>query len=207
MAKSRQELLDAIADSTPTGGGNNLRDGRYRLAVRKTGFGDGFNGARWDLDLVVVNCAKVAVAEVKTGKPLDIEPNGVGTDVGIVKMLTTDKPYPAPGLGDTKAFVLALFGVGEDIDKKELVQALDELDRTNSAYGMVIDCITRRKVSKANEVEMVLQDWHHVEQTADDIAKTRAWIESLITAAPAVVNQQQGIGPAMGPPRMGPPAA
>lgn len=205
MAKTRAELLQQIADATPTGGGNNCSDGRYRFIVRKTGFGDGFNGARWDLDLVVYANAKIPVIGLEgpnKGKTLDIEPNGVGSDVGIVKMLTTDKPYAAPGLGDTKAFVLALFGATEDVDKQELVQALDELDRTNSGYGMAIDCVTRRKVSKENKVEMVLQDWFHVEQTPEEILKNRKWVESLVqqVAAPAGP-------PSMGPLALGPPGA
>lgn len=209
MAKSRQELLEAIADATPSGGGNNCRDGRYRFIVRKTGFGDGFNGARWDIDLVVQYCAKIPVQELKEPKRiLDIEPNAVGTDVGIVKMLTTDKPYAAPGLGDAKTFVLTLYGVEGEVDKKDLLMTLDELDRKNSGYGRAIDCVTRRKVSKENEIEMVLQDWSYVEQTQADIEANRKWVESLVlqvkvpAGPPAQI--QNGFGPpaALGPPRV-----
>lgn len=220
MAKSREELLAEIAGATPTGGGNNLRDGRYRLAVRKTALESGFKGARWGMDFVVAACSKMpGLVELKTGRPIDIEPNAVGTDVGIVKMLTTDKSYQAPGLGDAKSFVLALFGIPmSDATPADLLSMLDELDKSNSGYGMVIDCVTRRKVSGENEVEMVLQDWHHVPgQTAEHILATRKWIESITAApaAPAVPAAQTtpvGFGPPTAPPTappqvFGPPKA
>jgi hypothetical protein len=206
MAKSRAELLQEIADSTPSGGGNNLRDGRYRFIVRKTSLENGFNGPRWGIDLVVKNAAKVAVVELKTGKAIDVEPNAVGTDVGIVKMLTGKGNYPAPGLGDTKAFVLTLFDADPTTSQAELVATLDELDKTNSAYGMAIDCSTRRKVSKENEVEMVLQDWSYVAQTPDEIKANRKWVEDLVTAPPPAPALPAGT-PAAATAALGPPGA
>ncbi len=219
MAKTRAELLKEIAESTPSGGGNNLRDGRYRFIVKKLALESGFHGPRFGIDLVVKNCAKIAVVELKTGKAIDVEPNAVGTDVGIVKMLSGKGNYQPPGFGDTKAFVLALFNAGEETTNDELVATIDELDKTNSAYGMMIDCTTRRKVSKENEVEMVLQDWFHVEQTGEDIAASRKWVTELVTAplpalpsgapaaaAPTGAPKPLGAPKALGPP-MGPPSA
>lgn len=202
--KTRAELLKAIAESTPTGGGNNCRDGRYRFVVRKTALESGFKGSRFGIDLVVKNASKMPnLVELKTGKAIDVEPNGVGTDVGIVKMLEGKGNYEPPGFGDTKAFVLALYGAGEETTPADLVETLDELDRTNAAYGMVIDCSTRRKVSKENEVEMVLQDWFHVEQGPADIVENRKWLESLTTEAAPVA--RPAAPPPAGPPSFGPP--
>lgn len=203
MAKTRAELLKEIAESTPTGGGNQHRDGRYRFVVRKLALEAGFKGSRFGIDLVVKNASKMPnLVELKTGQVIDVEPNGVGTDVGIVKMLEGNESYQPPGFGDTKAFVLALFGAAEDTSAADLVETLDELDRTNSAYGMVIDCSTRRKISTKNKVEMVLQDWFHVEQSREDIIENRKWVESL-TATPTAPSAPAA-APA-GPPAFGPP--
>lgn len=201
MAKTRDELLKQIANATPSGGGNNCRDGRYRFAVRKLGLDAGFKGARFDMDLVVVGCQKIpGLVELKTGKAIDVEPNAIGTDVGIVKMLESKEPYEPPGFGDTKAFVLALYGVNEsETTSDEIIQLIDDLDKTNCAYGMVIDCVTRRKISEKNKVEMVLQDWFHVQQTPEDIVKTRAWLESLLNIATAA-KPAAATAPTFGPP-------
>lgn len=206
MAKSRAELLAEIAGSTPSGGGNNMRDGRYRFIVKKTSLPPpGFHGPRWDIDLVVKHAAKVAVVELKTGKALDVEPNAIGTEVGLAKMLTGKGNYPAPGLGDTKAFVLALYDAPAETSQAELITTLDELDSKNSAYGMAIDCVTRRKVSKENEVEMVLQDWSHVVQTAEEIIANRKWVEAL-TTAPAQLPANTAPAAQAAPPPPPPPA-
>ncbi len=209
MAKSRAEILQEIADSTPSGGGNQLRDGRYRFLVKKLALETGFKGPRWTIDLVVKHAHKLpGVVELLTGRPIDVEPNAVGTDVGMVKMLSTKEDYEAPGLGDTKSFVLALYNSTEETTRSDLVATLDELDKTNCAYGMAIDCTTRRKVTDRNKRELVLQDWTHVEQTPEDIKKNRAWMESLVTAeaaAPVVVAGPPAAPKVSGPPAMGPP--
>src|SRR5579872_1809295 len=159
MPLTREEVLKKIGEATVSGGGNNLRDGRGRLALRKFALESGFHGSRAVAEFIVVASQKKQVVSVKTGKPLDIEPNAPGTDVSIVNML--DKH--ASAFGNVKDLVLHLVGV-EDCTQEELVSTITDLE-AGAANGRVIDYDTYRKETKENKVEIVLPKWYSVEQS------------------------------------------
>lgn len=178
----RSALLKKIAESSASGGGNNLRDGRGRLVVKKLSLDDGFKGARFVTEAVVIASSKIPVTELKTGKTLDITPNEVGSDLSIVHML--DKHESA--FGNVKGFVLELFGEQDDsTNTTEFYDTLKELTEENAAHGMVIDYSTYRKITSVNKVEIVLAKWSRVEQTPADIKRMREWLVSLTLAQQA----------------------
>jgi len=170
----RANLFKKIAEAKVSEGGNNLLDGRYRLAVKATKTEDGFKGSRFVAEFVVVAAQKIPVTELKTGKALDITPNAVGSDVSWVQMLEKHEN----ALGNVKGLIQDLYGEAPESDD-DLIEVLTELDDKNSAFGMVIDCSTYRKRTAKNDVEIVIPKWSHVEQSDEDVQKMRQWIESL----------------------------
>lgn len=183
MPMNRSEILKKISEATVSGGGNNLRDGRGRIAVTKLALEDGFNGSRFTTEGIIVGSSKIPVTELLTGKALDIEPNAVGTDVSIVQML--DKHMSA--FGNVKGFIMELYGFQGDVSQEDFADTLEELTRSNSAHGMVIDFVTYRKVTREKKIEIVLPKWQHVEQSDDDIGRMKKWLESLVLAQSAAV--------------------
>jgi len=181
MAMNRAQLLREIAKASTVSGGNNLRDGRGRLAIKRLALEDGFKGTRFTADFVVVGSQKIPVMGIKAEKTLDVEPNPPSSEVGWIQIFN-DKHLSSHGA--VKTFVLALFGEAEaEVSDDDFIDTLDELVTKNSAHGMVIDYETYRKVTRENEIEIVLPKWFHVEQTSEDAAKTRAWMESLTLGA------------------------
>lgn len=180
MAMDRAQLLKKIAGSSMTSGGNNFRDGRGRVAVKKLSLEDGWKGSRFVGEFVVLSSHKIPVTELKTGKTLEIEPNPPGSEVSWVQMFDM---HPN-AFGSTKQLVLELYGERpEDNSEEEIINTLDDVTKSNSAFGMVIDYETYRKVTKEKGIEVVLVKWRNVEQTPQDIANTRAYLESLVTGA------------------------
>lgn len=180
MALDRKELLRKIAEADVTAGGNNILDGRYRFAVKRFDLSEGFKGNRAVFEFVVMNSNKIPVVSLKTGQQLDVSPSPAGSEVSYVQLL--DKHENA--FGNVKGVVLELFGE-KDASNEELIEAMTEMLDKGTAYGMVIDCTTTRKVTQKNSIEIVIPKWSHVPQTADDIKRTRAWIESLTLAQSA----------------------
>lgn len=180
MGMTREEILNKIATASVTSGGNNLRDGSGRAALRKFELTDGFKGTRAVFEFIVVSSRKKQVTELKTGKQIEVEPNLPGSDFSVVNML--DKH--ASAFGNVKAIVLALFNepTASDADITETLQAM--LDG-NVGIGRVIDFDTYRRVTDVNKVEIVLPKWFGVDQTEEDIAKTKLWLESLAGTPPA----------------------
>lgn len=180
----RATLYKKVAEASATGGGNNLRDGRGRLCIKKLSLEDGFQGARFVGELVVVSSQKIPVTELKTGRPLDIEPNPAGGEVSWVQLF--DKHPTA--FGAVKGFLLSLFNVAEsETDPKDIVETMAEVTEKNSAEGMVIDYATYRRVTDKNGVEIVLPKWSHVEQTPEDVARMRKWLGSLVISQQAAM--------------------
>lgn len=167
-----------------------MRDGRGRLVIKKLALEDGFKGARFVTEGVVIASSKIPVTELKTGKALDITPNEVGSDVSIVQML--DKHESA--FGNVKGFVLELFGEQDDsTNTSEFYDTLKTLTEENAAHGMVIDYSTYRKVTQVNKVEIVLLKWSRVEQTPADVKRMREWLVSLTLAQQAANSSSTGV--------------
>lgn len=175
---SKEDIRKKIAGSTVSGGGNNIRDGRGRLVLRRFALESGFKGSRAVFEFVVASSSKIPVTELKTGKALDIEPNAVGSECSYVQMLERH----ANAFGNVKGIVLELFGEKEATDD-ELVETLAEMEEKNAAYGRVIDFETYRKITDANKVEIIVPKWYAVEQSDADVQRMRGWMESLTLGA------------------------
>jgi len=176
MGLSRADLLKKIASSSASGGGNYLQDGRGRVALKKFSLDNGYKGARCVVDFVVVSSQKIPVQDLESKKTLDIEPNPPHSSFSQVFMF--DKTEAA--FGAVKRLVLALYNIGEDeVDQEELIQAIDELDKTNCAQGKLLDYETYRTLT-GNKIQIVLPRWTHVPQDEANIAQVKAWLNSLV---------------------------
>lgn len=175
MDAARKALLKKIAEASVSGGGNNIRDGRGRLIIKRLALESGFKGQRFVAEFTVQNSQKMAVSSQKTGEKLDIEPNGPMTDVSWVQLFDE---HPN-AVGNVKGFILALYGETAEPSIDEFMQVLDEVTGKNTAQGMAIDFETYRKVTKKSGVEIVVPKWFTVQQSDTDIAQAKAWLESL----------------------------
>lgn len=173
----RAEILKKVSQSTVSAGGNNLRDGRYRLALRRFELTEGFKGSRTVFEFVVVSASKQLVVELKTGKKLDIEPNPVGSDVSLVNML--DKHESA--FGNTKAAIMGLAGVTE-MDEATVLETMNDMLENGAAVGRVVDVATYRKETQANKKEITLPKFYPVEQTDEDVERMKKWFSDLDAA-------------------------
>lgn len=197
MPLDRAALLKQIAESSTSGGGNYIRDSRGRLCVKSFKLEEGFEGNRCVIEFYVVASSKIPVFALsdhdgyKKGQPIDVEPYPTGASVSECYML--GDPKKDPGFGRAKAFVLALYGFSPSaVSPTDLIDVMDELDRTNAARGMIIDYETRRLVTKEKKLEIVVTDFKNVPgsgpngaQTAEDIARYSAWMDQLVAAQPA----------------------
>lgn len=197
MPLDRAALLKQIAESSTSGGGNYIRDSRGRLCVKRFAIEEGFEGNRVVIEFYVVASQKIAVFalsdhdQYKKGQPIDVEPYPTGSMVSECYML--GDPKKDPGFGRAKSFVLALYGFAPSaVSPSQLIEVMDELDRTNAARGMIIDYQTRRIVTREKKIEIVVTDFSNVPgsgpdgaQTAEDIGRYAAWMEQLVAAAPA----------------------
>lgn len=180
MGMDRKALLRKIAESSVTSGGNNIRDGRGRLAIKKLSLEDKFNGAVFVAEFVVVSSSKIPVTALSgpnAGKALDIEPNEPASEVSWVQLL--DKHINA--LGNVKGFVLEIYGFkADEITNDDFMDTLDVLTKENKAEGMLLDFSTYRKVTDTNKVEIVIPKWSSVDQSEEDIKNTKKWLVSLL---------------------------
>lgn len=180
METNRKALLKKIAESAVSSGGNNIRDGRGRLIIKRLALESGFKGQRFVAEFAVQSSQKIPVSSIKTSQRLEIEPNEPGSDVSWVQLFDE---HPN-ALGNVKGFILALYGETEEPGIDDFVEVLDAVTSKNSAVGMAIDYETFRKVTKKNEIEIVVPKWFAVQQTDKDIAKSKSWLESLTMGSP-----------------------
>ncbi len=76
--------LAKIQSATVTGGGNNVRDGRYKLLVEKCEYSKGFQGERFVAELRVIEASATGLLD-ESGRP--VAPNAVGTTYSLVCLL------------------------------------------------------------------------------------------------------------------------
>lgn len=203
----RKALMAKLASARAGGVGNNFKDGKYRLAVKKMGLEDGFRGTRFQAVFTVASAQKIAVLEILTGKTLDITPNPVGSDVDWLAM-DLDKEDSA-GPGNVRRLIMDLFDKKEVTDE-EYIETLAEMcdldDEGNAlpepkhlAKGMLIDMETVRVVTKKNKKEIVVCKWSHVPDGSYNQEAIAAWIDSVAiqqqSAAQALAAGAQGALP------------
>lgn len=193
----RKALMEKLAKAKAGGVGNNFKDGKYRLAVKKMGLEDGFKGTRFQTTFTVVNSIKIPVIELKTNKSLDINPNPVGSDVDWLAM-DLDKEDSA-GPGNVRRLIMDLFDKKELSDEEyiETLAEMADLDENgdplpeplHACKGMLIDMETVRIVTKKNKVEIVVCKWSHVPFESYDQAAYSKWLDEVATQQQA--QQQQ----------------
>jgi hypothetical protein len=193
----RKALMEKLATAKAGGVGNNFKDGKYRLAVKKMGLEEGFKGTRFQSIFTVVNSIKIPVIELKTNKALDINPNPIGSDVDWLAM-DLDKEDSA-GPGNMRRLMMDLFDK-RDLSDDEYMETLCEMSDLdiegiplakpeNAAKGLLIDMETVRIVTKKNKVEIVVPKWSHVPFDSYDQTAIAKWIDDV--AIQAQTHQQQ----------------
>lgn len=183
--------LSKIAAATPTKGGINIRDGRYRYLVEKITYDEkSRSGAAYIVEFRVIKSESNGDTDEKrqgeVGKPT--VPNPVGSSCSMVSLI--DKFDSAAG--NVKAFLMAAMAplgyLEEHITEAVL---LEVADARNPLRGLQVDNDTRRtwnqgKNTPANRgLAMTSNGWKPViPQTLEDIAKNRAWLDANPNGAP-----------------------
>lgn len=210
--KGRAALLKRMSKASESGVGNNFKDGRYRVAVKRMQLLNGFKGSRFQATFVVVNSIKIPVQSIKTGEKLDIEPNPIGSEVDWLQMLDKDDSV---GPGKVRNLLREMFGLKEisDEDYEETLAEVCDLcvgedpsrcvckskeehcdvlkDPANEVRGMIIDMETVRIETQKNKKEIVVTNWTYAEQTDEAKAAMIGWLDAL-NAQKSIVPTQAG---------------
>lgn len=205
---NRAQLLRSLSKAVASGVGNNFKDGKYQLAVRKMSIEDGFKGLRFQTTFVVMRATKIAVQSVKTKEVLDIIPNAVGSNVDWIQGKLTEKNSPGPGA--IRRFMLDLFNEKDMTDEmyyETLAEMCDlEPDTLENgqpnpkagdslehplelAKGLVIDMETIRKETEKNKVEIIIPKWSFVKQSEEERLQVCNWIDQVSAAHDAAAQQ------------------
>lgn len=171
--------LSKIVTARPSGGGNNIRDGRYKYLIEKCLYDPkAFNGELFVAELRVIEAQYNGDVDEKN-QPTT--PNAVGSTVSMTCLL--DKFENAAG--NVKAFLLgalAPLGYVEDQITEQLI--LDCCAAGNPLRGIVIGNETRRGFNKGRRnpsntgKPLTLNSWKPISQTAEDIKAQRAWLDA-----------------------------
>jgi hypothetical protein len=185
-----------IASASATGGGNNIRDGVYKLMVDKVHIQKGHTGECFIAEFRVID-ANANGAVDDNGRP--VVPNAVGSSCSMVCNLTKHES----AAGNAKAFVvngLAGLGITEDkIDPEVMGWVCSE---QNPLRGLLVTDETYRTINKgranpANQGKpLTLNKWKPIAQTEADVQQQRAWLDASpvkadITAPAVVATQAQ----------------
>ncbi len=182
--------LSKIANATASGGGTNIRDGRYKYLIEKCIYQKGHKGENFIVELRVIESASNGDVDER-GQPTI--PNAVGSTCSMACLL--DKH--ASAAGNAKAFLIgALAPIGYSESQIDEPLLLEVSGPNNPLRGICIGNETRRgwnkgTVNKANEGKpMTLNVWRAIAQTPEDIQAQRTWLDSNLSRAdkaPSVV--------------------
>jgi hypothetical protein len=187
--KIRNPILMRIAKAQASNGGNYIRDGIYTFCVAKIILDQKQNGNMFIVEFKVLESQNIpGIVDEKTGKPVLANP--VGTMCSMALNLDTNKS----AVGNAKAFVLALLGEDEaNVTDEEFEEALGHLiDKDQPARGMKIANETFRKAIKggANAGKPYVGNrWQNIDETAEQIAARRAWLDGVDASAAAAGGQ------------------
>lgn len=167
-----------IAGASTTGGGNNVRDGVYRLMVEKVHIQKGHAGECFIAEFRVMESAPNGSVN-EQGQP--IIPNAVGSSCSLVCNLTKFES----AAGNAKAFVvnaLAGLGITEDKITPEVMGWV--CSEQNPLRGLLVIDETYRGVNKGRSnpanagKPLTLNKWKPVAQDEAAVKQQRAWLES-----------------------------
>jgi hypothetical protein len=167
-----------VAGASATGGGNNIRDGIYKLLIEKVHIQTGHTGECFIAEFRVIDAQSNGALDER-GNP--IMPNAVGSTCSMVANLTKHES----AAGNAKALVIgALAGLGytEDQVTPELMGFL--CSEKNPMRGIAVIDETYRGVNKGRSnpanagKPLTLNKWKPISQTEDDVKQQRAWLDS-----------------------------
>ncbi len=172
--------LAKIQSAQATGGGNNIRDGRYKYLIEAFTYAKGFQGERVVAELRVIESAPAIDVTGPDGKP--VTPNAVQSSCSMVCLLDQHES----AAGNAKAFLLAALaplGFDEsDITEDKILNEYSHV--SNPLRGIAIANETVRRFNKGRKNEankgkpLTLNSWKPIEQTPEDILRQRAWLDS-----------------------------
>lgn len=184
-----------MAAASPTGGGNNIRDGIYRFLIERFFLNSGHSGDSVIAELRVVEAVANGAADDK-GHP--VVPNTVGSTCSMVCNITKHEA----AAGNAKAFAIAAvasLGMGWDEFKAAFPDAegkpSEELalaflcGEANPLRGVAISDETYRGVNKGRSnpanrgLPLTLNKWRPLAQTEAEILAQRAHLDSSTAKA------------------------
>lgn len=202
----RKAILRKMSKAKASGVGNNFRDGKYRLAVKKMMMETtSKDKEQFRVIFTVMNAIKIPIVRPpgpQYAEKLDIEPNFVGSDVDWLAVNLDDSEQP--GAGNVKKLQKEMFNVPEidddtyletlyemcDLEPEFLEDGVTENPKggeplempQNPCVGRVIDMETQRIETKKNKKEIVVTKWSHVKQTDAEIKVVALWLTQVAAA-------------------------
>jgi hypothetical protein len=164
------DYLKAVADASPTQGGNYFRDGRYRLVVERL-LCEAKTGG-------VFFIGEFRVLEAQATEK-DVTPNQPGSTVSVAYNLSKTTPPGSDRVaqGNAKSLIAAILGgLGYTEDQVGQAEMNTAVDKSQPLRGAVIEAATYKKTSRSGK-ELVLPRFGSVTQTADDIKAMRAKLD------------------------------
>ena len=167
-----------IASASATGGGNNIRDGIYKLMVEKVQMQTGHTGECFIAEFRVLDSSPNGAVD-EQGRP--VIPNAPGSTCSMVCNITKH----ASAAGNAKAFVeKALEGLGVSPDKINAETMAYVCSENNPLRGLAIIDETYRGVNKGREnpanagKALTLNKWKAVAQTEADVNTGNAYLDA-----------------------------
>jgi hypothetical protein len=187
--------LSRIAGAKMTGGGSNIRDGKYKLLVENCKLQKGYEGECFIAELRVIeavpNGEMQIASDEKTTTDKPVVPNAVGSTCSLICNLTKHDSAPS----NIKKFVYGvLSGLGyaeEQITEEVLGEVIGG---QQPLRGMAVECETYRSVNKGKKTAanagklLVLSNWKGIPQDAAGIKTQRAYLDNnkaTVETAPA----------------------
>lgn len=182
-------MFQGMRDAAMSGGGNNIKDGRYKVLIEKCIAKKGYKGSSFIAELRVMEAEAVNEYEIgrdqKSVTDKLVKPNAVNSKMSYTINLKFDN-----SLGNIKKFVLgtlAALGYTEDMIDEELIDKV--VGPKQPLAGMAVAVSTYRTVNqgranKANEGNiLVLCNFDPIDQTPEDIKAQRAWLANNAAGA------------------------
>lgn len=179
-------LFKKIAAATATGGGNNIRDGRYKFLIEKCHIQEGHTGTCLIAEFRVMEAAASGALD-EQGKP--VIPNPVGSTCSMVCNVTKHES----AYGNVKAFVQgALGGLGYTPDKIDDQVLAEVFSDANPLRGVAVIDETYRGVNKgrANAANagkpLTLNKWKSIAQTQEEVQAQAQYLDENVATAEVV---------------------
>lgn len=167
-----------IASASATGGGNNIRDGIYKMLVEKVHIQKGHTGESFIAEFRVIESSSNGATD-EQGRP--IVPNAPGSTCSMVCNLTKHES----AAGNAKAFVVgALAGLGYTEDQITPDVMGYVCSEKNPLRGLAVIDETYRGVNKGRSnpanagKPLTLNKWKAISQSEADVQTQRAWLDA-----------------------------